>query len=48
VTWERATDTVEFDWPEIEQTASRESVNRVMAKMLIAARADGANSRPPL
>lgn len=46
--WDRATDTVEFDWAEIERTASRDSPNQAMAKLLVAARAEGANSRWPL
>ncbi len=46
--WNQAADTVQFDWPEIEQTASRPGPNQVMAKLLVAARAEGANSRWPL
>ncbi len=46
--WDRATDTVRFDWAEIEQTASQDGPNQVMAKLLVAARAEGANSRWPL
>ncbi|MGI4939249.1 MAG: hypothetical protein ACRYHQ_01550 [Janthinobacterium lividum] len=46
--WDRATDTAEFDWPEIERTASQDGPNQVMAKLLVAARAEGANSRWPL
>jgi len=46
--WDRATDTVRFDWPEIERTASQEGSNQGMAKLLVAARAEGANSRWPL
>ncbi len=46
--WDRATDTVQFDWPEIERTASEDGPNQAMAKLLIAARAEGANSRWPL
>ncbi len=46
--WDRATDTVRFDWPEIERTASQEGPNQGMAKLLVAARAEGANSRWPL
>lgn len=45
--WDAATDTVQFDWPEIEQTASRPGPNQVMAKLLIAARTEGASSRWP-
>ena len=46
--WDRAADTVQFDWPEIEQTAAQDGLNQVMAKLLVAARAEGANSRWPL
>ena len=46
--WDRAADTVRFDWAEIERTASQDGPNQVMAKLLIAARAEGANSRWPL
>ena len=46
--WDRATDTVQFDWPEIEHIASQSGPNQVMAKLLVAARAEGANSRWPL
>jgi len=46
--WDRATDMVRFDWPEIERTASQEGPNQAMAKLLVAARAEGANSRWPL
>jgi hypothetical protein len=46
--WDRATDTVRFDWVEIERTASQDGPNQVMAKLLVAARAEGANSRWPL
>ena len=46
--WDRATDTVRFDWAAIEQTASQEGPNQAMAKLLVAARAEGANSRWPL
>ncbi len=46
--WDRATDTVQFDWPEIERAASRGGPNQAMAKLLIAARAEGADSRWPL
>ena len=46
--WDRATDTVQFDWPEIEQTASQDGPNQAMAKLLVAARAEGAHSRWPL
>ncbi len=46
--WNQATDTVRFDWAEIERTASQQGPNQVMAKLLVAARAEGANSRWPL
>ena len=46
--WDRATDTVRFDLVAIEQTASREGPNQAMAKLIVAARAEGANSRWPL
>jgi hypothetical protein len=46
--WDRATDTVRFDWVEIEHAASQDGPNQVMAKLLVAARAEGANSRWPL
>lgn len=46
--WDRATDTVRFDWAEIERTASQDGPNQVMAKLLVAARAEGTNSRWPL
>ena len=46
--WDRAADTVRFDWAEIERTASQDGPNQVMAKLLVAARAEGANSRWPL
>jgi len=46
--WDRATDAVRFDWPEIERTATQEGPNQGMAKLLVAARAEGANSRWPL
>ena len=46
--WDRATDTVRFDWAEIERTASQDGPNQTMAKLLVAARAEGANSRWPL
>ena len=46
--WDRATNTVRFDWPAIERTAARDGLNQGMAKLLVAARAEGANSRWPL
>ena len=48
VHWDHATDTVRFDWPAIEQVASRDGPHQDTAKLLIAARAQGANSRWPL
>ncbi len=45
--WDRATDAVQFDWPEIERTASQRGPNQAMAKLLVAARAEGAQSRWP-
>jgi len=46
--WDQTTDTVRFEWAEIERTASQEGPNQVMAKLLVAVRAEGANSRWPL
>ncbi len=46
--WDRATDTVRFNWAEIERTASQDGPNQVRAELLVAARAEGANSRWPL
>ncbi len=46
--WDRATDTVRFRWLEIERTAAQAGPNQVMAKLLVAARAEGATSRWPL
>ncbi len=46
--WDRATDTVQFDWAEVERTAVQDGPNQAMAKLLVAARAEGANSRWPL
>ncbi len=46
--WDRTTGAVQFDWPAIEQVASHEGAHQGMAKLLIAARAEGANSRWPL
>ena len=45
--WDRTADTVRFDWAEIERTASQDGPNQVMAKLLVAARAEGATSRWP-
>ncbi len=46
--WDPALDGVSFDWPAIERTAARDGPNQAMAKLLVAARAEGANSRWPL
>jgi hypothetical protein len=46
--WDHATDTVRFDWPASEQMASRDGPHQGTAKLLIAARAQGVNSRWPL
>ena len=46
--WDRTTDTVRFDWPAIEAVASQDGPNQGMAKLLLAARAEGAGSRWPL
>lgn len=46
--WDQATDTVTFNWAAIERTAAQAGPNQVMAKLLVAARAEGANSRWPL
>ncbi len=43
--WDRQTDTVQFDWPEIERTSAQPGPNQAIAKLLVAARAEGANSR---
>ena len=45
--WDRATGTVQFDWPEIERTAAQDGPDQAMAKLLVAARAEGAHSRWP-
>ncbi len=46
--WDPASDRATFDWPAIERTAARDGPNKVMARLLVAARAEGANSRWPL
>ncbi len=46
--WDRGTDTVRFEWAEIERMAAQDGPNQAMAKLLVAARAEGANSRWPL
>lgn len=45
--WNAAMGTISFEWPAIEQIAAAEGPNQVMAKLLLAARAEGANSRWP-
>ena len=45
--WDRATDRVEFDWPAIERVAAQDGPDQGMAKLLVAARAEGAGSRWP-
>ncbi|MGI4809344.1 MAG: hypothetical protein ACRYF2_14685 [Janthinobacterium lividum] len=45
--WNAAMGTISFDWPAIEQTAAVAGPNQVMAKLLLAAQAEGANSRWP-
>ena len=45
--WDEASDRVSFDWPAIERTAAQGGPNQAMAKLLIAARAEGARSRWP-
>ncbi|MGI4798099.1 MAG: hypothetical protein ACRYG8_29435, partial [Janthinobacterium lividum] len=47
VKWNAATGAISFDWPAIEQVAVTEGPNRAMAKLLLAARDEGANSRWP-
>lgn len=45
--WDPSTGTATFDWPTIEQVAATEGPNQAMARLLLAARAEGANSRWP-
>ena len=45
--WDRATDRVRFDWPTIGRVAAQGGPNQAMAKLLVAARAEGAQSRWP-
>ncbi len=47
VHWDQATGTVQFDWPEIERAASQDGPNQAVAKLLVAACAEGAQSRWP-
>ncbi len=46
--WDPALDRATFDWPAIERTAAQGDPNQAMARLLVAARAEGANSRWPL
>ena len=45
--WDADTGTATFDWPSIEQVAAANGPNQAMVKLLLAARAEGANSRWP-
>ncbi len=45
--WDRTTDRVQFDWPAIERAAAQDGPNQGIAKLLVAARAEGAQSRWP-
>jgi hypothetical protein len=45
--WDRTTDRVQFDWAAIERAAARDGPNQGMARLLVAARAEGAQSRWP-
>lgn len=45
--WDAGTGTATFDWPRIEQVAATDGPNQAMAKLLLSARAEGANSRWP-
>ena len=45
--WDRTTDQVRFNWPVIERVAAQAGPNQGMAKLLVAARAEGAQSRWP-
>ena len=45
--WDAHTGTTTFDWPAIEQVAASDGPNQAMAKLLLAARAEGASSRWP-
>ena len=45
--WDADAGTATFDWPSIEQVAAANGPNQAMAKLLLAARAEGANSRWP-
>lgn len=45
--WDQATDRVQFDWPAIKRVAAQGGLDQGMAKLLVAARAEGASSRWP-
>lgn len=45
--WDRATDMVRFDWPKVERVAAQPGPNQAMAKLLLAARAEGEHSHWP-
>ena len=45
--WDRTTDRVQFDWPVIGRAAAQDGPNQGMAKLLMAAWAEGAQSRWP-
>ena len=45
--WDRMTGKIKFDWPAIERVAAQGGPNQGMAKLLVAARAEGAGSRWP-
>lgn len=45
--WHADTNTATFDWSNIEHVAATDGPNQAIAKLLLAARAEGANSRWP-
>lgn len=45
--WDRAADAVRFDGPELDRIASQEDPDQGLAKLLVAARAEGVGSRWP-
>ena len=45
--WDANSGTASFDWPAIEHVAATSGPNQAMAKLLLAARTEGANSRWP-
>jgi len=47
VRWDGETGTATFDWPAIAQVAGTPGPNQAMAKLLLAALAEGTNSRWP-